>query len=157
MCNDLSATLNDRHQGTKPPSLLCCPITKRVMEDPVMAVDGHTYERVAIEKRFASCRHPRSPVTGEEMMSRVLLPNIAVRDRCHFFMQCQEKKMLWWYGFCEAAPEEGPWRCAMTASMRWRVPSPTPSMKDPRRRENECATSDVPIRRSDNGGRLISI
>jgi SUMO ligase MMS21 Smc5/6 complex component len=29
---------------------ITCPITLRIMEDPVMAADGHTYERSAIQE-----------------------------------------------------------------------------------------------------------
>lgn len=35
--------------------LFCCPLTKAVMADPVIAADGHTYERVAIQQVFFSC------------------------------------------------------------------------------------------------------
>lgn len=31
---------------------LRCPITHELMKDPVMATDGHTYEREAIMKWF---------------------------------------------------------------------------------------------------------
>ena len=38
----------------EPPKDLLCPLTLEIFEDPVVAVDGHTYERVAIEKWFQS-------------------------------------------------------------------------------------------------------
>ena len=34
------------------PNELLCPITHKVMVDPVMTSDGHTYERAAIEDVF---------------------------------------------------------------------------------------------------------
>ena len=33
-----------------------CPITQEPMEDPVLAADGHTFERSAIEGGFSCCR-----------------------------------------------------------------------------------------------------
>ena len=34
------------------PDDMICPISFEVMKDPVMAQDGHTYERVCIEESF---------------------------------------------------------------------------------------------------------
>ncbi|KAK9814800.1 hypothetical protein WJX72_011673 [[Myrmecia] bisecta] len=53
---------------------LCCPITQVVVVDPVIAADGHTYERFAIESWFSS--HNTSPMTNEPVASRALVPNI---------------------------------------------------------------------------------
>jgi hypothetical protein len=52
------------------------------MRDPVIASDGQTYERSAIEGWFQMLVEgpPRSPVTGERMPSAALLPNLAIRD-----------------------------------------------------------------------------
>ena len=51
------------------------------MRDPVIASDGQTYERSAIEGWFVmGCGPPRSPVTGQLMPSAALLPNLAIRD-----------------------------------------------------------------------------
>ena len=36
-----------------PPDDFVCPITRCLFEDPVMASDGETYERAAIEKWIA--------------------------------------------------------------------------------------------------------
>lgn len=54
-----------------------CAITRDVMEDPVVAADGHTYERAAIEQWIR--RSPRSPMTNEQLGSAALIPNIALR------------------------------------------------------------------------------
>jgi hypothetical protein len=56
-----------------------CPLTMEVMRDPVMTVDGQTYERMEIEKWFA-LGNRTSPLTGEELPSTNLLPNIALRQ-----------------------------------------------------------------------------
>ncbi len=48
------------------------------MVDPVMALDGHTYERAAIARWFES--HKTSPVTGLILRSKELRPNISLRS-----------------------------------------------------------------------------
>ena len=54
-----------------------CPITRDRMQDPVMASDGYSYERIAIEK-WLKCSN-RSPIT-REALTTVLLPNRALKD-----------------------------------------------------------------------------
>jgi hypothetical protein len=53
-------------------NLVECPITLKRMVDPVIAADGHTYERLAILEWFE--KHARSPVTNMQI-GKVLLPN----------------------------------------------------------------------------------
>ncbi len=52
------------------------------MRDPVIATDGLTYERSAVEGWFATLDGgpPRSPVTGQLLPSKALLPNLAIRE-----------------------------------------------------------------------------
>jgi len=60
-------------------SLLRCPITNNVMVDPVVAVDGHTYERSAIADVFSqapSDQDVRSPATGDILSDRRLTLNV---------------------------------------------------------------------------------
>jgi hypothetical protein len=68
-----------------------CPITKELMVDPVMAEDGHTYERGAIEKwRQGSERRDgcyRSPKTNIPMGGRIV-PNHAVRQAIGALVEC---------------------------------------------------------------------
>lgn len=54
-----------------------CPILFEVMRDPVIAADGHTYERKAIEYRLK--QKQESPVTSRPLKSSTLIPNIAIR------------------------------------------------------------------------------
>ena len=56
---------------------LRCPITLEVMRDPVLAGDGHSYERAAIERWLSS--HRTSPLTGRVMPTAQLLPNHRLR------------------------------------------------------------------------------
>ncbi|KAJ4462146.1 putative Protein arginine N-methyltransferase 6 [Paratrimastix pyriformis] len=60
------------------PNEFFCPITMEMMRDPVIASDGHTYERAAIEEWLHS--HETSPVTRKPMTARSLIPNIALRN-----------------------------------------------------------------------------
>eukprot|EP01083_Nonionella_stella_P245320 852816_1 len=60
--NDEHCT-NDGHQKVVP-SKFICPLTKRIMKNPVMAFDGNTYEHEAIEKYLK--QHGKSPVTNEK-------------------------------------------------------------------------------------------
>eukprot|EP00850_Spirogloea_muscicola_P005715 SM000026S08964 [mRNA] locus=s26:747406:761441:- [translate_table: standard] len=55
-----------------------CPITQDVMEDPVLAADGHTYERVAIATWLSS--NDTSPMTNCELPHKTLMPNYALRS-----------------------------------------------------------------------------
>ena len=41
------------------PDALCCPISMEIMRDPVIAADGHTYERAEIEASRTTARRPR--------------------------------------------------------------------------------------------------
>ena len=55
-----------------------CPIMHELPMDPVMAEDGHVYERKAIEEWFA-CGNGKSPITNSAMGSRVL-PAVQVKN-----------------------------------------------------------------------------
>ena len=66
-----------RARAHVPPQFLC-PILQDVMEDPVVAMDGHTYERAAIETWFQTS--DRSPMTNLAIPP-VLVPNIAMRQQ----------------------------------------------------------------------------
>jgi len=56
------------------PPMFVCPITQELMKDPVIASDGHTYERAAIEKWTREGRNV-SPMTNEPLSGGALVPN----------------------------------------------------------------------------------
>jgi hypothetical protein len=60
------------------PRQFVCPLTGQVMGDPVMAADGHTYERAAISDWLRL--RDVSPVTGQPLSSAVLQPNYSLRQ-----------------------------------------------------------------------------
>jgi DNA-binding beta-propeller fold protein YncE len=49
------------------------------MDDPVVAADGHTYNRTDIENWFK--QHNTSPRTSEPLDHKLLIPNIAIREQ----------------------------------------------------------------------------
>jgi hypothetical protein len=57
---------------------LICPITLQIMTEPVLAPDGYTYEKSAIESWLR--RHGTSPHTRFRMRISDLVVNRAVRD-----------------------------------------------------------------------------
>ena len=62
-----------------PPRELVCPITQELFRDPVVAGDGHTYERASIVTWFGTGQ-TRSPVTNallENASVAGLVPNLA--------------------------------------------------------------------------------
>ena len=48
-----------------------------LMDDPVVAADGHTYNRFDIENWFKE--HDTSPLTSEPLENKMLFPNLAIR------------------------------------------------------------------------------
>ena len=60
------------------PDEYLCPITQEIMVDPVIAMDGHTYERRAIEEWLET--NNTSPMTNSPLPNKMLLPNLAVRS-----------------------------------------------------------------------------
>ncbi|DBA90509.1 TPA: hypothetical protein ACH3X1_003771 [Trebouxia sp. C0004] len=79
-CND------EQHDAAFLQSLFCCPILKAAMVDPVIAADGHTYERVAIEQWLQ--HGDISPVTGNALAHTRLLPNVLIRKA----IACQQQQ-----------------------------------------------------------------
>lgn len=56
---------------------------QEIMQDPVVAMDGFTYERSAIEahmSRFPPPALPTSPLTAAPLPSRTLVPNRLAHD-----------------------------------------------------------------------------
>lgn len=56
-----------------------CPLSKELFKDPVVAADGHTYERAHIEDWLHKQHKSSSPCTGGQLAHSQLLPNTALR------------------------------------------------------------------------------
>jgi Ran GTPase-activating protein (RanGAP) involved in mRNA processing and transport len=69
----------DEQEEESMPNEYFCPITQEIMEDPVMARDGHTYERASIQRWF-SMGNQTSPKTGARLPSTDLIPNYSMRS-----------------------------------------------------------------------------
>ena len=74
----VTCTPPSHHVSDEGPDEFYCPITCELMEDPVLAADGHSYERQAIEAWLAT--HSTSPKSGQELPSAALIPNHALRN-----------------------------------------------------------------------------
>ena len=59
------------------PERFLCPISKKMMTDPVMAFDGHCYDRSAIEDYLKT--HGKSPKTGKDAEYVIVFPNHRLR------------------------------------------------------------------------------
>ena len=55
-----------------------CPISHELMCDPVMCLDGHTYERAQIEQWLSV--HDTSPLTNVDLPSKLLVENRLVKQ-----------------------------------------------------------------------------
>lgn len=62
------------------PDVFHCPITMEVMRDPVVASDGHTYEKASLV-RVLQQSNAVSPLTRERLDPSVIVPNLALRKR----------------------------------------------------------------------------
>ncbi|GMP93679.1 hypothetical protein CsSME_00043405 [Camellia sinensis var. sinensis] len=59
-----------------------CPLTKKIMDDPVTIESGVTYERKAITEWFGNSKnkeHIICPKTGKKLVSRVMSTNMALK------------------------------------------------------------------------------
>jgi hypothetical protein len=76
-------TKNDQFQysdysGEVSTAPLRCSLTRRIMSDPVVSADGHSYERKEIENYLR--HHCVSPLTGRQLAFTQLFPNNQLRN-----------------------------------------------------------------------------
>ncbi|XP_009079232.1 PREDICTED: WD repeat, SAM and U-box domain-containing protein 1, partial [Acanthisitta chloris] len=72
------------------PDEFLCPITRELMKDPVIAADGYSYEREAMEKWISSQRRS-SPMTNLPLHSLMLTPNRMLKMAIERWLQSQQK------------------------------------------------------------------
>jgi hypothetical protein len=63
-----------------------CSITHEIMIDPVMAADGHSYERKAIEEWFRR-GYRTSPMTNSFLPHSILTPNVNLKNAIDEFLE----------------------------------------------------------------------
>ncbi|KAI3730521.1 hypothetical protein L1987_61691 [Smallanthus sonchifolius] len=88
--NDLERSTDDEPETTQVMNYIeplyetfFCPLTNKIMNDPVTIETGVTYERVAITEWFEKFGNPADiicPKTGVKINSQILNKNIALRD-----------------------------------------------------------------------------
>ncbi|KAJ6810173.1 U-box domain-containing protein 5-like [Iris pallida] len=61
------------------PEEFCCPISSRLMYDPVIIASGQTFERVSIEKWFSE-GHNVCPKTQKKLENLFMIPNSCMKD-----------------------------------------------------------------------------
>ncbi len=71
-------TQKDVKKVVPPDYLIDSAFSCEIMQDPVIASDGITYNRLEIEEWFK--KHDTSPKTGEILKSKGLIPNISIRN-----------------------------------------------------------------------------
>lgn len=69
-----------------------CPIGLDLMQDPVIAADGHSYEREKINQWFINSQ--RSPVTGTYLRDLNVFPNIGLRNQINSWLTQQGREEL---------------------------------------------------------------
>ncbi|KAA0715457.1 WD repeat, SAM and U-box domain-containing protein 1 [Triplophysa tibetana] len=60
------------------PDEFLCPVTRELMKDPVIAADGYSYEREALETWIRTPNHT-SPMTNLPLQSSILTPNRSLK------------------------------------------------------------------------------
>lgn len=86
-----------------------CSISGCIMKDPVVAEDGYTYERVALEGWFERCMKTgvRSPLTNE-VMGEKLVSNHTLRQVIIEYVE-----RVWVNRFGSQVPIPSPWYMAI--------------------------------------------
>ncbi|KAM9011968.1 WD repeat, SAM and U-box domain-containing protein 1 isoform 2-T3 [Ara ararauna] len=72
------------------PDEFLCPITRELMKDPVIAADGYSYEKEAIENWINSKRRS-SPMTNLPLPSPMLTPNRTLKMAISRWLETQQK------------------------------------------------------------------
>ena len=75
--------------GPVPPEFIC-PISTKLMTDPVCTADGQTYEKAEISKWLAI--RPVSPVTNLRLRDLRLTPNVSLRSLIESYLNRQSKR-----------------------------------------------------------------
>lgn len=104
----------------------CCPISYEVMVDPVIAADGHAYERVQIERWLQDKK--TSPLTNAPLATEVLYPVHALKSMIDNWEQEEHNRQL---KLCGKRPrDEG--MASLDAAAH--APAPALKLKQPKTR-----------------------
>ncbi|KAM3861957.1 WD repeat, SAM and U-box domain-containing protein 1-like [Diretmus argenteus] len=70
--------LKVEQSGSEAPDEFLCPITRDLMKDPVIAADGYSYEREAIES-WIRAKNKSSPMTNLPLQTTLVTPNRSLK------------------------------------------------------------------------------
>ena len=62
-----------------------CAISQEIMEDPVVATDGYSYERASIREWLAG--NDTNPMTGERLANKTLTPNRNLKSNIQTWLE----------------------------------------------------------------------
>ncbi|KAL3517169.1 hypothetical protein ACH5RR_024071 [Cinchona calisaya] len=85
-CGTSSSSRLISEEQSQIPSYFICPIFQEVMQDPVVAADGFTYEAEAL-KGWLDSGHDTSPMTNLKLEHCNLVPNHALRSAIQEWLQ----------------------------------------------------------------------
>jgi len=77
--------LEEGENKTERLDAITCPITMKIMADPVLASDGHTYERSAMKMWLT--RNNKSPKTNLRLTNKKLASNLYVKKAIHHYLE----------------------------------------------------------------------
>ncbi|KAM6129924.1 WD repeat, SAM and U-box domain-containing protein 1 isoform 3-T3 [Pterocles gutturalis] len=83
--------MNTRSAPVPIPDELLCPITRELMKDPVIAADGYSYEKEAIENWISKNRRS-SPMTNLPLPSIMLTPNRTLKMAISRWLETHQKQ-----------------------------------------------------------------
>ncbi|KAF7235241.1 WD repeat, SAM and U-box domain-containing protein 1 [Varanus komodoensis] len=72
------------------PDEFLCPITRELMKEPVIAADGYSYEKQAMENWIVKKRHS-SPMTNLPLQKLVLIPNRSLKMAINRWLETHPK------------------------------------------------------------------
>jgi len=72
------------------PEEYICPVTQDIMADPVIAQDGHTYERKNITEWVE--KHGTSPITREQISKDIIIPNRVLKAQIEQYLSSKTDK-----------------------------------------------------------------
>lgn len=81
-----SSSRMDSEERCDIPSYFICPIFQEIMQDPVVAADGFTYEAEAL-RGWLDSGHETSPMTNLTLSHKNLVPNHALRSAIQEWLQ----------------------------------------------------------------------
>lgn len=67
------------------PEEYICPLAQKIMYEPVIASDGNTYEREAIDTWLKN--HNSSPLTRKKLESKLLIPSLTIEKKIRQFLK----------------------------------------------------------------------